>query len=194
MSYTKIENNVLQKLQQDKSMPAQTKMIYIQLLSYCYGNKNECFPTREQLATDCNVSVRTITTAVQQLADNNYITVKMTRNSAGNKKNIYIINDISKTVAETEPKITEEPKSEITEEPEEPKTRQYFAERCTYWTNKLAQGFATETDETLEMWKKKKDNCIYIISLMDVYEIYNYDDLRKHLITNNIQYNKEVII
>ena len=178
MSYTKIKNNVLQKLQQDKSMPAQTKMIYIQLLSYCYGNKNECFPTREQLATDCNVSVRTITTAVQQLADNNYITVKKTRNTAGNKKNIYIINDI---IENSEP----EPKS---------KTRQFFAERCTYWTNKLAQGFATETDETLEMWKKKKNNCMYIISLMDVYEIYNYTDLRRHLITNNIQYNEEVIM
>lgn len=53
-----------------------TKTLYSLLCSYCYGDKDTCFPSQTTLANDLGVTVRTIQRRLKELVQAGFIEVK----------------------------------------------------------------------------------------------------------------------
>jgi len=69
--FTLIPNYVLAS---DKLSPF-AKLIYTMVLSYAWGDKNSAFPGQERLARDCGISSRTVVRAIQELEQQDFLTV-----------------------------------------------------------------------------------------------------------------------
>ena len=82
--YTQIPNYVLHT----RRVSARSKIVYVMLLSYAWGNKNSSFPGQKALAEDCGLTSRTVIKAIQELDKNEFITV--IRRGQG-KTNVYVL-------------------------------------------------------------------------------------------------------
>jgi biotin operon repressor len=87
--YTLIPNYALH----NHKISGNAKLVYALLLSYAWGEKNSVFPGQEKLAEDCGCSLRTITTAIQELKNNKFVSIL--RRGQG-KTNLYVLHFIKR--------------------------------------------------------------------------------------------------
>lgn len=87
------ENNFLRNPQYTINQ----KMVYLALQSYC-GAVDSCFPSKDTLAKDLNVTSKTIYTVLKQLEDlGAIIIINQITESNRKSSNLYILCDIDKT-------------------------------------------------------------------------------------------------
>ena len=166
--FIKIDKNVYKWLQTNNIKPS-AQLLYIDLLGYCYGNKDTCYPTLEQLAEDMNCNISTIQRGIKALVTAGLISIKH-RKCASGISNEYTINPVTTTT--TTPVFN----------------RNYFQQRETAWNKKICEAFATATDEQIAVWQSKRDNCTNIIKAMDSVCIFEYKALCEHYDNNGLQY------
>ena len=185
--FIKIDKNVYKWLQVNNIKPS-AQLLYIDLLGYCYGNKNTCYPTLEQLAEDMNCNISTIQRGIKVLVTAGLISIKH-RKCASGISNEYIINPVTATPVTTPPQ--EPPQYEIkaneyevvnpvttpSQEPQKKYDRAFFQQKVTAYNQRLCTGFATMSEEQLAEIKKNKEKCERVLYAMDQSEIYDY----KHL-------------
>ena len=195
-TFVKIDTDLFLKIQGDKNISAQSKLIYFVYLSYCYGDKKTCWPTQEQVAEVCGVTDRTVRSCTKQLIDNGYITVKH-RKCASGISNEYTINPVTTTTATQVTTPPQEPPQEPqyetkareyevvnpvtapSQEPQEKYDRAFFQQKVTAYNQRLCTGFTTMSEEQLAEIKKNKEKCERVLYAMDQTGIYDY----KHLCT-----------
>lgn len=110
-TFITLSNNVTKKL----AAYSKTSYPYIYwiLESYCYGEKDTCFPSQETLAKDCNVSVRTIQRAIRLFKELGLIKVF----KRSKKSNLYkILNKIKTSTFRKIREKSEEIKEKATKE------------------------------------------------------------------------------
>ena len=200
--FIKIDKNVYKWLQVNNIKPS-AQLLYIDLLGYCYGNKNTCYPTLEQLAEDMNCNISTIQRGIKVLVTAGLISIKH-RKCASGISNEYMINPVTATAATP---VTDPPQEPPQEPQYETKAREYevvnpvatttatpvfdrnyFQQRETAWNKKICEAFATATDEQIAVWQSKRDNCTNIIKAMDSVCIFEYKALCEHYDNNGLQY------
>lgn len=82
--YTLIPNYVLRT----EKVSGYAKLVYAILLSYAWGNKNSSFPGQETLAKDSGISLSSVKRALNELQNQNFITVIR---RGLNRTNVYIL-------------------------------------------------------------------------------------------------------
>lgn len=83
-NFTSISN----KLIKDNRLTTTERMIFIVLSTFAYGDKRECYPSRETIAKEVSRCLRTVSRCIKKLEELGYITIK--RNTG--YVNTYIIN------------------------------------------------------------------------------------------------------
>lgn len=69
MKYTKIPNDVVTANDIDKT----DKLVYIALNTFCYGNKNECYPSTEVVGKMLGLTRRSISKSLTNLVKKGYV-------------------------------------------------------------------------------------------------------------------------
>ena len=90
MSFTKIDNDMLYWLQ-EQNVSSTTQIIYITLLSYCYGEKNICYPTQNELEEALHMCRRTVVRGIKELKEIGVIKVKKEHHGSGYCNNVYTV-------------------------------------------------------------------------------------------------------
>lgn len=80
--FTKIKNELM-----DKEISNGAFRLYCMIESYCYGDKDSCFPSQKTLGSRLKKSARTIQRYINELGTAKLITIKR----RGSISNIYII-------------------------------------------------------------------------------------------------------
>ncbi|WP_102401376.1 helix-turn-helix domain-containing protein [Haloimpatiens massiliensis] len=99
MNFISIDSEIL-----NTNIDGQALKLYCLLESYCYGDKNDCFPSQNTLATRMNKSIRTIQRYLKTLKDLGLVIIKR----RGSTSNLYILpKKLNKKVQQTAQKIQE---------------------------------------------------------------------------------------
>ncbi|WP_138205072.1 helix-turn-helix domain-containing protein [Haloimpatiens lingqiaonensis] len=99
MSFISIDSEIL-----NTNIDGQALKLYCLLESYCYGDKNDCFPSQNTLAARMKKSIRTIQRYLKTLKDLGLVIIKR----RGSTSNLYILpKKLNKKVQETAQKIQE---------------------------------------------------------------------------------------
>ena len=72
------------------NLTAQEKILLVDLMSYAYGDKNYCNPSKARLAADLGWSTKTIYKWTKRLIEKGLIAKGDT--SGWNKRNVYLLN------------------------------------------------------------------------------------------------------
>ncbi|WP_051931682.1 MULTISPECIES: helix-turn-helix domain-containing protein [Clostridiaceae] len=97
MSFISIDSEIL-----NTNIDGQALKLYCLLESYCYGDKKDCFPSQNTLATRMNKSIRTIQRYLKTLKNLGLVIIKR----RGSTSNLYILpKKLNKKVQETAQKI-----------------------------------------------------------------------------------------
>lgn len=98
-NYTVISNDLITSNISDGAY-----RLYNYLLSMCYGEKTECYPSQEYLSRKLNKSIRTIQRYLNELINANLISKKR----RGSVSNVYTL--ISKKIAQKADKVVKKAK------------------------------------------------------------------------------------
>ncbi|MBR1811791.1 MAG: helix-turn-helix domain-containing protein [Clostridia bacterium] len=60
----------------------------------CSDKRGQCYPSRNTIARDCNISTVTVDAALKSLSDNGYIHIAHRYDSNGQSSNLYTVNPI----------------------------------------------------------------------------------------------------
>jgi DNA-binding transcriptional MocR family regulator len=98
MSFTPISNELL-----DMNMSDGAFRLYCLIQSYCYGDKQECYPSQRSLADRLRKSIRTVQRYINELVALGLITVKR----RGSTSNLYqVLKKVSINVSLAAVKVT----------------------------------------------------------------------------------------
>src|SRR5947209_1967663 len=115
--FTLVSNAILH----DPDLTKGAKLALIALLSYCWFNKNACFPGQDRLALDLNKSVRTVRRYLTELKEKKRI--KVVRQGLG-KTNLYTIllpSERTELTGQEQPKVSCPERSKVSAKTDEPK-------------------------------------------------------------------------
>ncbi|WP_035294137.1 helix-turn-helix domain-containing protein [Clostridium sp. KNHs214] len=82
MNFISIDSQIL-----NTNIDGQALKLYCLLESYCYGDKNDCFPSQNTLAARMHKSIRTIQRYLKTLKDLGLVIIKR----RGSTSNLYIL-------------------------------------------------------------------------------------------------------
>ena len=76
------------------------KMVYLCLCTYA-GNASNCFPSKETIANDLDISLRTVADSLKRLEDmGGILIINRLWDKKGQTSNLYILSDIDKTTGD----------------------------------------------------------------------------------------------
>lgn len=81
-------------IMQDKSLSVYSKAIYAYFCSFT-GGGDSCFPSRDKICSDLNISISSYQKYLKALVERGYITVEQQKNESGTfARNVYTLKDV----------------------------------------------------------------------------------------------------
>ncbi|WP_070109936.1 helix-turn-helix domain-containing protein [Clostridium acetireducens] len=106
--YTLMENKIL-----NKKISSGAFKLYFILSSYCFGEKNICFPSQKYLAKKLDKSTRTVQRYTKELRECGLIEIEKGRRGINNYKVMYFKKSIYKNVVNKNKNFSKKNKSNV---------------------------------------------------------------------------------